>query len=263
MNNSLAISVVAITVIGVSACSGSNNTPPGTGAFRVVNAIPDSQPLDASINNVTSDIQNISYGSNSGIVDVIDGSYKVQISTSPAGGGSSVTYTVDNVSIDHNNQTTLYTIGTLGAQTNSGLAVERSIADVAADKADVQFVDAATASPSGTVYLVAPGTGIGAAVYSADLQSVAGTGNPPANPTSAYSQPTQVPQGTYEIIVTASNVPVYDSGPKGVAFAGGSSQQIAIMDATPAQITSNISPLQLLDLDNKSGGSTTLLAGAH
>jgi len=83
------------------------------------------------------------------------------------------------------------------------------------------------------------------------------------NSAQAYSVPAQINQGIYEIIVTVAGIPIYDSGSVGVTFAGGSSHQIALLDATAAQIASNISTLQLLSMDNQSGSATVLLAGAQ
>lgn len=264
MKHSLMFCLVAAAPLALVACN--NGNAPFTGAFRVVNAIPDAQPLDASIADVSTDINNIAFGAVSGFRDIPEGGYQVQLTTSPLAGGNAVTILVNNVSIDHNNQTTLYAVGTLAQSTGAGLMVERnSSGSVPAGKTEVQFVDAiagAFTHGAGTVYLVAPGSGVGNPVYSVTLESPVNNPTPQAP---AFSSPTLINSGTYEIIVQdlASNT-VFDSGSAtGISFGDGASLQIAALDATAAQVTSNGSTVQLLEIDNSSGNGTTLLNNAH
>ncbi len=257
------LGLTVAAAIGLAACN--NGNAPFTGAFRVVNAIPDSAPLDASITDVSTDINNIAFGSATGFRDVPEGSYKVQMTATPAGGGDSVTITADNVSIDHNNQTTLYAVGTLAQSSGAGLSVERSSSGtVPAGKTEVQWVDAVAAaltSGTGTLYIVAPGQGTANPVYSATLQSPVNNSSP-AYP--AFTAPTQIASGTYEIIIQdAAATTVFDSGSTGISFGDGATLQIAVLDATAAQVTSNGSPLQLLEIDNSTGNTTTLLNNAN
>lgn len=261
IRHTLGITIVA--AIAAAACN--NGNAPFTGAFRVVNAIPDSAPLDANISQVTTDVNNIAFGSVSGFRDVPEGSYAVQITTAPAAGGNSVTIDANNVSIDHNNQTTLYAVGTLAQNTGARLSVERnSSGTVPAGKTEVQFVDAVSAAltaGTGTVYIVNPGQGTSNPVYTVTLQSPV---NNPSATNPAFTSPTLIASGTYEIIIQdQTSTTVFDSGSTGVSFGDGATLQIAALDATPAQITSNTSLIQLLDIDNSTGNATVLLNGAH
>ena len=265
MKNPSTIAFILAAPLLLPACNGSNGSAPLMGAFQVVNAIPDSQPLDVDIQSITTDINNIAFGSASGFRDEPEGSYNVQMTTTPAGGGNSVTITTDNVSIDHNNQTTVYGLGTLAQSSAAGLVVERnSSVTIASGQTEVQFVDAVAAaltSGTGTVYVVTPGQGTTNPIYSVTLQSPVGNSS---SQTPAFSTPTQIASGTYEIIVQdATNTTVFDSGSNGISFNSGDSVQIAAMDATAAQLSSNGSAMQMLEIDNASGNATTLLNGAN
>jgi hypothetical protein len=261
MKLSLATSLAVAATLCITACGSNSNSPIGTGQFRAVNAIPDSQPIDTSISDIsTGSTNNTSFGVDSGLVDVPEGSYKVQISATPASGGSAVTYTVDNVSIDHNNQTTVYAIGSLGSGTQSGAAVEENVGNaIPSGQVGMQFVNATTASAAnGTVYIVTPGDTVAKAIYSTQLTA------PATGSTTFYSTPTLQTAGNYEVIIQVGGVSIYDSGATtGISFPDGGNFQIAVIDATPAQITSNISPVQLLVMNNKDGTHATYLAGSN
>ncbi len=248
---------VVSAALSLTACS-NNDTPgtsPGSGALRVVNAISDSQPIDASITNVTTDINNIAFGSASGFRDVVEGSYKVQLATHNSG-GTAVTITADNVSIDHNNQTTVYAIGNLSLSNQNSLTVERTISDISSSNIEVQFVDVA-GGPDGTISLIQPGSDPSNPANVVATQTLSSAVNA-SDPTKAYSAPQQIAAGTYEIIVTVGGVKIYDSGAAGVALGGGTSFQFAVLNSPGI---SDGSVISVLELDDK-GNSTPLPASS-
>ena len=218
----LGLSLVAAA--GLSACD-SNSTPgtaPGMGALQVINAISDSQPIDATVENVPTSLNNIAFTSASGFQDIPDGSYKVQLSSNY--NGTNVEFTADNVSIDHNNQTLVFAVGTFGASTQGALVVEDSVANIPSDTAQVQFIDVAGAG--GTIELLQPGTST--VVAQATLQPAVTAIK--ADPTKAYSQLQPVPPGNYEVVITYSGVKVFDSGATGVPIGGGVVQRFVVFN---------------------------------
>jgi hypothetical protein len=255
MKHRFILCLATATTLALAACGDdSPGSTPGTGALRIVNAISDSQPIDASVTNVTTDLNNIAFGSASGFREIPEGSYKVQLNTHESS-GAAVSITADNVSIDHNNQTTVYAIGSLTLGTQSSLAVERTIADIPANNVEVQFVDVAGAG--GTVSLIKAGTSAldPANVVATQTLEAAVTAVTASDPTKAYSAPQQVPTGTYEIVITtAGGLKVYDSGSAGIALSGGSSYQFAVLNGVGI---SNGSAVTVLEMDDK--GNTTPL----
>src|SRR5579885_3858282 len=92
--------IILAALCGLTACGG-NNTPLFSGEARAVNGITDSNGLDTSISNIQI-ASNTPFGSATGINSPIpEGSYKAQLTS------NSVTFTVDNVSIDHTHVTTV------------------------------------------------------------------------------------------------------------------------------------------------------------
>jgi hypothetical protein len=224
-----------------------------------VNAISDSQPIDATIENVPTNLNNIGFADASGFQDVPEGSYKVQLSTNY--NGSNVQFTANNVSVDHNNQTTVFAVGNLSAGNQNALVVEDQVANVDSSQTQVQFVDVAGAG--GSIYLVTPGTtdlspgssGVIASATLLDPQTALAT-----DPTKAYSTPTPIAAGTYELIVTtAGGVKIFDSGSSGgVSLQGGTTERFVVFNATDI---SNGSAIQVLELDSH-GNKTPIPAAA-
>ena len=151
MKITLATMVAASCLLVLSACSNSNSTPPGAGGFRVANGITDSNGLDAALGNVSS-FSGIGFSTASGIVNPPEGSYKAQLTS------NSVSFTVNNVSIDHNNLTTVFAAGKIGSGTQNGFVAEENIGAPASGQFNVQFVaDAASRTGPINFYLVSPG----------------------------------------------------------------------------------------------------------
>lgn len=232
--------------LALAACN-SNTTPPLTGGFRVANGITDSNGLDASINDVAT-FSGIGTESGSGITDVPLGSYKSQLTS------NSKTFTVNNVSIDHNNVTTVYAYGSIGGGSEAGFPAEESLDAPTNGQAVVQAVHAAFAESgtNGTLnfYFVSPGSGLGGAT--------------PFAATFGQSPSSHALTGAkYEIIVAAGTTPVFDSGPTGISlpYSDGSNVfQVAALDATGGNQSG--SPIVVLILDNN-GHQKLLLNGQN
>jgi len=144
--------IVGAGLLALSACSSDNNsTPPLTGAFRIANGITDSIGLDAALSTVAS-FSGIGYGTGSGIVNPPTGSYKTQLTS------NSVTFTVDNTSIDHNNLTTVFAAGQIGNGSQQGFVAEQNLQAPSDGQFNVQFVaDAASRTGPINFFLIAPG----------------------------------------------------------------------------------------------------------
>ena len=263
--------LVLFSALALAACSNDNNngTPPFTGAFALINGVSDSGGLKADVGNIPT-IGPISFGGASGVNIVPSGSYKVQLT--PGASGSS-TYTVNNVSIDHNNLTTVVSYGSLAGNTQNGLTAEVSLNAPTNGQAVVQPVHAAYqysqsfsslyfyfATPGGTITSTTP-----------TLTVAFGAVTP--------SQSLALPAGKYEIRVYPNALclsgvcpaiaPIasatFDSGPNGISLPasnGSNVFQFAALDATSAQDTQYGSQLSLVLLDNN-GDSTQLFNGQN
>jgi len=257
-------------VLALAACSNDNNssnsTPPLTGAFALINGTSDSDGLKADVSNIPT-IGPIDFGGTSGITILPLGSYKVQLT--PGASGSSA-FTVDNVSIDGNNLTTVVSYGTLAASTQNGLTAEVSLSAPASGQATVQPVNASLQNDANLYfYFVTPGAVITSTTPT--LTAKFGAATP--------SQSLALPAGKYEI--KAYPLPVcvtqvcpaigvaghtgFDSGPAGVTLPsadGANVFQLVAIDATSAQNTQYGSLLSVVLLDNK-GDSTQLFNGQN
>lgn len=244
--------VIGAGVLALSACGNGNNnsTPPLAGAFRVANGITDSIGLDAALSNIAS-FSGISFGTASGIVNPPIGSYKAQLTS------NSVTFTVNNVSIDHNSVTTVFAAGQVGNGSENGFTAEENLAEPASGQFNVQFVaDAASRTGPINFFLIAPGGSTTGKTANATVEYPFNAS--PSSP--AFSSTGGIAAGTYEIIVTnVLGIKLFDSGTKGVALPiAGNVLQIAAIDT--ASGSSN--PISVLVLDNN-GGNTNLLNGAN
>jgi hypothetical protein len=235
--------LAAAFVAVLSACNNSNNTtPPLAGDVRVANGITDSNGLDTSISNVpVSSGQTLDTAS--GLNDVPDGSYKAQLTS------NSVQFTVNNVSLDHNHDTTIFGTGQVANGTEGGFPAEVAINAPTNGQFVVQPIDAAlqAAGASGTLsfYIVKPGTGL--------------TGTPLTAAYAASPPSMAIAGGTYEILVTNGATVLFDSGPKGIALPNGNANvyQLAALDAGSANTTKYGSAIMVLLMD-QTGGQAAL-----
>jgi len=247
MKRYLIISLVGSTLLGLFACSNNNNsTPPFTGAFRLIDGTTDSTSISASATSGFTSVGG-NFDSAGSTVNPPEGSYNVQLTESGASGPFA---TVNNVSIDHNNLTTLYTYGTIGGGTANGFAVEENLGAPSGNNFTFQFVNDTTQTATATldVYLVTPGAGIGSTQPLGTVKA------------GAASTATGVPAGTYEVIVTNGVTTVYDSGSTGIVLPNPDSNviQIGALDATAAQAApvasgGDDSPITLIVIDNNGG----------
>lgn len=233
--------LIGPALLGLSACNSDNNTAPLAGAFRVVNAVTDSDKVTASATSGISNTDQTGFGSASSIVQVPVGGYNVQV----ANDGNTFT-TVDNVKIDHNNLTTLYATGIIS--TPGGFPVEENLNQPASGQFTFQFVNATTQSGTATltIYLVPVGKGLTGA-QPAVAATKAGSGSATAS----------LAAGTYEVVVTDGTTTLYDSGATtGIALPDPNSNviQIGAIDASSAQSSKNNgSTISLVITDNNGG----------
>jgi len=254
MKRYLIISLVGSTLLGLFACSNNNNsTPPFTGAFRLIDGTTDSSSISASATSGFTSVGG-NFDSAGSTVNPPEGSYNVQLTESGAG---SPFATVNNVSIDHNNLTTLYTYGTLAGGTANGFAVEENLGAPTGNNFSFQFVNDTTQTATATldIYLVAPGASIVGATPAASVKA------------GAASTVSGIAGGTYEIIVTNGLTKIYDSGSTGILLPTPDTNviQIGALDATAAQAApvasgGDDSPITLIVIDNN-GGETLHLNG--
>lgn len=257
MNRYILPGLAGAALAALYGCSNSNNsTPPLTGAVRAVNGITDSNGLDMSISNVGT-FSGIGFDTSSGITDGPEGSYKAQLTS------NSVQFTVNNVSVDHNNVTSVFAYGVIGNGSQNGFTAEESLNAPTNGQVELQPVhDAFTASSSASTldfFFVAPTTAC-----------VVGGPQPSATPMSVkfgavtVGQSEAITGGTYSIIVSNGATVLFCSGSKGLALPSGNANvfQVGALDATSAQKTSYGSTLSLLLMDN-TGGHQTLYNGQN
>jgi len=253
MKRYLIISLVGSSLLGLFACSNDNNSTPAlTGAFRLVNGVSDSSGLSASASSGFASSGTVAFDAAGSVVDVPDGGYNVQLTP-----GSGNEFTVNNVSIQHNNLSTLFTYGSVIAGTANGFVAEENFGTPPSNDFTLQFVNDTTQATTTalSIYLVPIGTSIGTAQPAAQ-----------ANAANA-SQDVSFAAGTYEIIVTDNGVTVYDSGSTGAGIVlptpDANVIQIGALDATAAQASANGgAPITLLVMDNN-GGETLHLSGQN
>jgi hypothetical protein len=266
-----ATSLIAVAVLSLGACKSHFGPTISIGSLRTVNAVPDSKSLDVTVADYSGvNTTGTAYGMDSGQFLVGGGQYSVQLSVTPAAGsGSKATLNVNGVEIDNGHQTTIYAVGALGNNSLKAVTVNEDLSSaVPAGQTRLQFVNAsftATSSASngaGTIYLVAPGAPLANAVFTAPLDSAA------SGSSQFFSAPVTLPTGAYEVViqslVNGVNTTIYDSGQKtGISFASTDNFQIAVLDATAAQITSNTSPVQLAVMDYQNDSLSTYLDGSN
>lgn len=143
----------AATLLGLSACSGSD-TPPFTGLVRAANGITDSSGLDVSVSDVAT-FSNIGVDAASGVTEAPEGSYTAQLTS------DNVNVTVNGVSIGYNKMTTVFAYGAVGRGTQGGFFAEESLSAPTDGQAVMQPVHAALqVSSSGSplnFYFINPG----------------------------------------------------------------------------------------------------------
>lgn len=238
MKHRYLVPTLCASLLALAACNGSNNTAPFTGKVRLVNGISDSGSITASATSGFSNTPGTGFDTASSTVNVPEGGYNVQLSND-----NNMFATVNNVGVDHNNLTTIYTRGSIHASSGSGFSVEENIGVPSSGKFRFQFANDTThgATASLSVYLIQVGAGIGGSTAIATTN--AGTG----------SGATEIPAGTYEVVITSGTTPIYDSGTTGgitLPGPGANVVQFGALDATTAQTGTDGSMITLLITDN-------------
>ncbi len=241
--------LVGSALLGLAACNDNNHTAPFSGNVRVVNGIADSGSISASATSGFSNTPGIGFDHASSTVTIPEGSYNVQLSND-----NNHFATANNVDVRHNTLTVIYARGSIAGSTGSGFSVNEDLQQPSSGKFRFQFVNNSTqgATASLSIYLVAPGAGIGSATPVATAAA------------GAASDPVEVAAGSYHVIVTSGTTPLYDSGLSGSGIALPKPDtnviQIGALDASTAQASADGSPLTLLILDNN-GGEDLHLSG--
>ena len=222
------------------------------GGFRVVNGIPDSTGLSASLGggNAT---ESTGFGAVSKNYVVATGSYTATLSS------NAESVQIAGVAIAEDQLTTLFGTGTISG-THGGFAAQESLVVPSAGQLRLQWVHAAYAEsqsvPQFAIYLVPPGSGIASAT-------------PTTVPFGTASTAVTIAAGTYEIVITdpnSGNKVVFDSGSKGVTLplTGSSTSayaiEIAALDASGG--SKDGSAISVLVLQN-TGESLPLFNGQN
>ena len=255
MKTGLILTSVLSMAAVLAACGGSDvgtGTASTAGGFRVVNGIPDSSGLSASLGGGSA-TGSTSFGAVGKNYVVATGNYTATLSS------NAESFQIAGVAIAENQLTTLFGTGTIGG-THGGFAVQEPLVAPSSGQLLLQGVHAAYAEsqsvPQFGIYLIAPGSGIAGATASTVSF---GSG----------STAVTVAAGKYEIVVTdpnSGNKVVFDSGSKGVTLplTGSSTSayaiEIAALDASGG--SKDGSAISLLVLQN-TGESQALFNGQN
>jgi hypothetical protein len=227
----LALGFTLAAGLTLSACDDDNPLNPiPTGTLRVANAIADAQPIDAEIEGVPTDINDIAFGTASGERDIPEGNYRVTFTANT--GSGSVDFTDDSADVDDEMVTFLYGVGRIAASTQEIFQVQAPDTDLNSGQTEMQFVHVASQQTGPLdIYVTAPGDALLGATPRATLSYK-----------NASSQAILTP-GAYRIRITPQGVPttvLFDSGPTGVSFPGATTQQFALADNTNGAIASTL-----------------------
>jgi len=215
----LASFAIFAAALGLASCNGDNNPIP-SGNIRVANAIADSQPIDAEIEGIPDNIENIAFGTASGERDIVEGNYRVTLRTNT--GSSTVSFNDDSVDVDDGMNTFVYAVGRIADGSQQVLAFEAPDTDVSSSQSEFQLLNVAAAHPGPLdVYVTAPGDSLIGKSPTASLAF------------KAVDNPHLVTPGKYRIRITPSGditTVLFDSGPTGVDLPAATTQQFAIAD---------------------------------
>lgn len=203
MNRGLlaALCFAALLISGCSKNSGTTTTPE-PGQVRIMNLIPTSPALSASINGTQ--LATVSYGQASPISSqAAKSSNDLLVSYTDPSVGSTVTVKEDtSFSIDSNQA---YTVVATGSLQDATLTVIKNnkIGDIVSGNTEVQFFNGNTKEGALDVYLSSDATS----------NSINGT-TPITLSVDGYSSLKTVPSGNYRILITkkGSSTVIYDSG---------------------------------------------------
>ncbi len=213
--------LAAVAAVGLSACGGNDNPINDvlpSGVLRVANAVPDSNPIDAEIEGIPSNIDNIAFGTASGERDVAEGNYRINLTTN-TGNNSDVSFTLDPTNVDDDHVTVVYAVGRIGNGSQEAFEVISDDNELNNSQSEVQFVHAAKDHPTPVdFFLTAPADPISAATATVDFKD-------------SSTQQSFTPGNSYRIRVTGQGVPgivLFDSGT--ISLPAASAQQFALIN---------------------------------
>jgi uncharacterized protein DUF4397 len=233
MNSRRAVIFVLFLVsVALAGCS-SKGGGGGNARIRVLNAIPDANSISLTL-DTTQVVSGLAFEQTTQYTGVDTGSKEFKVSAN--GGASNVIDTTINVgSADY----TYVVFGPVSAALG-GLFVDSGLTKPNSGNFSVRFINAAAGVGNVDLYLTSPGVDIN--TTSATVANI-GYG--------AASAFTSVPNGTYEIRVTAANTKqvVFDTGPQ--AFSDQQMYNIVAMTKGSAQLVD----VAVLNIDDNGTGS--------
>ena len=214
-----ALALAALSIFAASCGSSSGGTK-----FRLVNAIPDSQPVDVLIDGKTVETA-VSFGGvtpSTGYAAVGSGSHKLEVRIS----GQTTDYFQGNVPFSGNS-----TIVATGYVSNNTIAAplftDNSTAPTS-NNAQLRIIQASPeglgGNPAVDMYLVAPGDGL------------PGSGTPASIPNvtfNAASSYLTVPAGTYDLLLTPAGIQSLNIRIPNASFSSGKNYTYVLVDVSP------------------------------
>ncbi len=249
INPKLPMALLAST-IALSGCGwlddDDDTTPPAEPAssyLRVLHAVPDAPKVNVLVNGSAA-LQAVDYPQSSGLIELAEGDYDLEVEAIIPG-GNAVVISAPDTGLAGDMEYNVLAVGTVADDNLEPLIVAREVAEVAADAVHLQVVHAAANAPAVDIYVTAPDGALDAPTFT----NVAFKGS---------SAETPVAPGSYRVRITpaGSDSVVYDSGTIDLSGAAGNYLLVAAITNTEF----GDSPVSLAVLDGVvSNGSDTVL----
>ncbi|MBQ1783221.1 MAG: DUF4397 domain-containing protein [Gammaproteobacteria bacterium] len=210
---------------------------------RVLHAVPDAPKVNVLVNGSAA-LQSVDYPQSSGLIELEEGDYDLDVEAIIPG-GNAVVISAPDTGLAGDMEYNILAVGTVAGDSLEPLIVAREVAEVPADAVHLQVVHAAANAPAVDIYVTAPDGTLDAPTFAA----VAFKGN---------SAETPVPPGSYRVRITpaGSETVVYDSGTIDLSDEGGKYLLVAAITNTEF----GDSPVHLAVLDGMvTEGSDTVL----
>ena len=219
-----------IFVSGLTGCSDDNGNPiipPNEASIRVLHASPDAPNVDVLVDGQAV-LTDVPYKAASQFLSILSGNRNIKVNVA----GTSTSVIDANVNFATDSLTTI--IATNFVAQIEALVLDDEGTPPSGNLLKIRVVHSSPSAPAVDVYVTAPGADINA--ENPTLTNV---------PFKANSDFLEIPEGDYQIRITAtgSKVPVYDSG--AVALDAGS-----ILTAVAVDATGGASPVTLIVLTN-------------
>lgn len=216
---------------------------PASTFVRVLHAVPDAPKVNVLVNGSAA-LQQVDYPQSSGLIELEEGDYDLDVEAIIPG-GNAVVISAPDTGLAGDMEYNILAVGTVADDNLEPLIVAREVATVPADAVHLQVVHAAANAPAVDIYVTAPDGTLDAPTFAA----VAFKGSSPETP---------VAPGSYRVRITpaGSDTVVYDSGTIDLSAAGGNYLLVAAITNTEF----GDSPVHLAVLDGVvSNGSDTVL----